>query len=119
MGFAGTGRNETGVMTNIDDFCFFGGVIVNLFIGAGCQKYAERIDNRQKPMQRQAPCRRYHILLGNTVFNESFRKGLLKRPQSAVGRQVGIQDDDVLSVRPDFYQGFTVGADNLLGGGFQ
>ena len=48
MGFAGTGRDETGVMTNIDNFCFFGGVIVNLFIGAGCQKYTERIDNRQK-----------------------------------------------------------------------
>ena len=65
-------------------------------------------------MARHARRGRDHVLLGDPALEETVRVRKLERPRAAVGGQVGIEDDEVVSLRAELEQRLAVGLDDVL-----
>ena len=55
-----------------------------------------------------------HVLLGDPALEEAIRVGELERPGAAVGRQVGVEHDEVGTLGPQLEQRLAVGLDDVL-----
>ena len=103
-------------MANVDDPGLLTGIVIDLFVGASGQEGGESVHHGQQSLERQAAGHGDHVLLGNPVLNEAFWVLGFKGAQTAIGRQVGIQHNQVLSLRRNVHQSLPEGVGHVFAG---
>ncbi len=65
-------------------------------------------------MPSEAGSGRDHVLLGDAAFEEALRVRELERAHAAVGREVGVEDDEIVVVGGELYELLAVGVHDVL-----
>ena len=116
MGLARPGRDETRIVECVHDLRALARLVVDLLVRAGREKGGERVDDREQPVPGQPRRRRDHVLLGDPALDEPVRIGELEASHAAVGREIGVEDDQILALCPESDQLVAVRVDHVLVG---
>ncbi len=101
-------------MEGVDHLRPLARLVVDLLVRAGGEEGGERVHDRQQAVAREAGRGRDHVLLGDPALDEAIRVRQLERTHAAVGGEVGVEDDQVLTLGSEADEFVAVRVDDVL-----
>ena len=89
------GGDQPRVVQRVDDLRPLARLVVDLLVRARGEERRERVDDREEAVAGEAGRGRDHVLLGDAALEEALRVRELEGAHAAVGREVGVEDDEV------------------------